>query len=143
MMLKLVNPAALALFTTDAETLTMMWQTLVLGIGMVFAVLGILWGILTVFKLVFTPKSSKPVKAAEPVKQEDKEATASVSPSEDALTAVIAASIQAYQQDENKQLIAVLTAAIAAYRAEEGSTGEFRVVSFKRTNGGRSWNARK
>ena len=38
-------------------------------------------------------------------------------------------------------LIAAITAAIEAYRAEEGSANTaFRVVSFKRKSGRKSWN---
>ncbi|MBR2354388.1 MAG: OadG family protein [Clostridia bacterium] len=145
MMVKLLTPGSLSLFTTDAETLTTMWQTVVLGIGMVFAVLAILWGVLSIFKLVFSPKASGSKKSATPLKHESKEAAASDSASQpdDTLQAVIAASIQAYQEEENQQLIAVITAAVSAYRAAEGSTGEFRVVSFKRASGGRAWNAKR
>ena len=53
MVLNTVRTSALSLFTTDAATLTMMWQTVLLGMGMVFAVLAILWLILSVFKLIF------------------------------------------------------------------------------------------
>jgi len=62
------------------------------------------------------------------------------------IAAVIAAGLQAYQEDEarsNEALVAVITAAVAAYRASEGLEGEgFRVVSFKRV-GGRPWNSKK
>ena len=42
------------------------------------------------------------------------------------------------------ELVAIITAAVAAYMAEEGTeyTGGFRVVSFKRVRGGRTWNAK-
>ena len=41
------------------------------------------------------------------------------------------------------ELVAIITAAVAAYMAEEGTeyAGGFRVVSFKRVRGGRTWNA--
>ncbi len=116
-----------------------------LGIGMIFSVLGLLWAVLAIFKLVFAGKSPKvPKEPKAPKVREEKKATASVSAPEsnDAISAVIAASIRAYEADSNTELIAVLTAAVAAYRAEEGDQGGFRVVSFKRA-GGRSWNARK
>ena len=118
-------------------------QMTLMGVAMVFSVLAILWGVLAIFKLVFagkTPKAPKAPKEPKPSKQENKPAPAT---QDDALTAVIAASIQAYQADENQQLVAVLTAAVAAYRASEGESGEFRVVSFKRTGGARAWNAKK
>ena len=68
-MLNIMRNSSLSLFTTDAETLTMMWQTVLLGMGMVFAVLAIHWFILSVFKLIFagkTPKEPKPIKVKAP-----------------------------------------------------------------------------
>ena len=56
-MLNVLTNSSLSLFTTDAETLKMMWQTVVLGIGMVFAVLAVLWLVLSVFKLIFAGKT--------------------------------------------------------------------------------------
>ena len=105
MLFNVLKPSALALFTTDAETLTMMWQTVVLGMGMIFAVLALLWVILSVFKLVFagkTPKEPKPVK----------EKSVKVAPAPKAEPAPVAAT-----QDDGA-LIAVITAAVAAYMAE-------------------------
>lgn len=142
-MLKFLNPTALSLFTTDAETLTMMWQTVVLGMGMVFAVLALLFGILSIFKLVFAGKTPKAPKEKKPTVAEKKAAVTSSSASDDAIAAVIAASIQAIREDENQQLVAVITAAVSAYRAAEGESGSFRVVSFKRAGSARAWNARK
>jgi len=103
-----------------------------LGMAMIFAVLALLWGVLAVFKLIFVGKTeTKPEKEK---KSEEIPQPVSVAP----------APVQ--PQNEDEQLIAVLTAAIAAYRATE-TGGEiapngFRVVSFRRTNGGRSWNAK-
>lgn len=104
-----------------------------MGMCMVFAVLALLWGVLAIFKLVFagkTPKAPKEPKAKEP-KQ-----TAAPAPKATAPTAPV---VQAGTADG--ELVAVLTAAVAAYRAEEGATGEFRVVSFKRGGSPRAWNA--
>ena len=115
-------------------------QMTLMGMAMVFAVLAILWGVLAIFKLIFAGKTPKAPKEAKAPKQESKPAPAA---QDDVLTAVIAASIQAYQAEENQQLVAVLTAAVAAYRANEGASGEFRVVSFKRAGGARAWNAKK
>lgn len=124
------KPSALALFTTDAETLTMMWQTVVLGMGMVFAVLAILWMILSVFKLVFAGKSPKQQKATAPKVEVKVEPTKTSAP--------------ATKQDDG-ELVAVITAAVAAYMAESGETvpeGGFRVVSFTRVRGGKPWNSK-
>ena len=103
-------------------------QMTLLGMGMVFSVLAILWAILGLFKLIFASKpktavvpktESKPQPAAAPV-------TASVAESNDA------------------ELVAIITAAVAAYMADEGTEceGGFRVVSFKRVRGGRTWNSK-
>ena len=131
MLFNVFKPSALALFTTDAQTLTMMWQTVVLGMGMVFSVLAILWTILAIFKLVFTgktPKEQKPVKQKAETPAEKKESSTPV-----------------YTQQDDGALIAVITAAVAAYMAESGEevpTGGFRVVSFTRVRGGKPWNSK-
>jgi len=119
-------------------------QMTLLGIGMVFSVLAILMLVLTIFKFVFAGASPKEKKAAKKTNTESK-ADAAEAP-DDVIAAVIAAGLQAYQEDEarsNEALVAVITAAVAAYRASEGLEGEgFRVVSFKRV-GGRPWNSKK
>ena len=122
-------PSALAL---TAETVELMWQTPLLGMGMVFAVLALLWAVLAIFKLVFvgaTPKAPKPVKE-KPVEQAPVQ------------TAPVAAPAT---QSNDAELVAIITAAVAAYIAEEGTdaySGGFRVVSFKRVRGGRTWNTK-
>lgn len=121
-------PSALAL---TYETIELMWQTPLLGMGMVFAVLAILWGVLAIFKLVFagkTPKEPKPVK----VKPVEQTSAQTVTPAPVA-------------QSNDAELVAIITAAVAAYMAEEGTdaySGGFRVVSFKRVRGGRTWNTK-
>ena len=89
-----------------------------IGMGMIFAVLAILWAVLAIFKLIFA-KDSAPKSVPAP-KQETKPAPA---PAPVSVTA-----------SDDRELVAVITAAIAAYRAEEGSAniGGFRVVSFRR-----------
>ena len=125
---------------TDAATLTMMWQTVLLGMMMVFSVLALLWAVLTVFKAIFVGKTEKKPKEA----KQEKSVTPSDQPiSDDVMQAVITAGIQAYQEDREKEMVAVLTAAVSAYREAEGESGEFRVVSFRRASGKRSWNSKK
>ena len=51
-----VMPAALAL---SPETLQMMWQTPLLGMGMIFAILSLLWLVLAMFKLIFARPEKK------------------------------------------------------------------------------------
>lgn len=108
-----------------------------MGMGMIFAVLAILWGILAIFKLVFAGKSEKP-KKEKTVKAEPSEVkTVEAAPAPAATPAPAAVG--------DAELIAVLTAAIAAYEAEQNPNApalNFRVVSYRRANGGRSWNAK-
>ena len=102
-----------------------------LGMGMVFAVLGLLWGVLAIFKLAFVKKEKTPAK---------KMTEEPIAPVE--LSESVEAPVP--EETDEKELIAVLSAAIAAYReAECGVAGGFRVVSFKRANGPRAWNRGK
>ena len=109
------------------ERLAYAGKMTLLGMLMVFAALAILWGILALFKVFFAKEEKVPKKQvvdapvqAAPVVEEEK------------------------QNDD--ELIAVLTAAVAAYIESEGLSetyaGGFRVVSFHRVGGGRSWNAK-
>ena len=107
-------------------------EVTLLGMVMVFAVLGILWLALSVFKLVFARDKAKG-------KTAEMRVTATEPKSEPMPVA---------KETDDGELIAVITAAIAAYRAsEQGLTGEevngFKVVSFKRATKGRAWNSNK
>ena len=124
--LNFVNVSALAL---TPEALELMWLTPLVGIAMVFSVLSILWGALAIFKLIFAKpapkKKAEPTPAAEPVN--------------------IPEPIVVPSANNDAELIAVLTAAIVAYEASQGNEvtpGGFRVVSFRRTNGGKAWNSK-
>lgn len=96
----------------------------------VFAVLGILYLILTLSGAIFSnmgkPKAPKAEKKPHTAPASKKEA-AVVS---DEIVAVLEAAVQAAKNDS--EIIAVLTAAVHAARAEAGETGAFRVVSFRR-----------
>lgn len=126
----------------SAEAWKFAGQMTLMGIGMVFSVLAILWAVLTVFKLVFAGKTKQSPKP-ERTKKAERGVSQAASPSDDAISAVLAAGVQAYRDDQERELIAVITAAVAAYRSEEGEAGGFRVVSFKRASGSRSWNRNK
>ena len=111
-------------------------QMVIIGMGMVFAVLAILWGVLLLFKLIF----ARP----EPKKKVDS-TPAAVAPAAVTPVAVtpVAEPIVVAQEADDGELIAVITAAVAAYIASEepeAYQGGFKVVSFRRENGGRSWN---
>jgi sodium pump decarboxylase gamma subunit len=113
------------------ERLAYAGKMTLLGMMMVFAVLAILWGILILFKVVFAAKDTAPKKSA---KEKPVESVPLVEEAPDV----------AEQTDD--ELVAILTAAVAAYIESEGQSesyaGGFRVVSFRRTGGGRSWNAK-
>lgn len=100
-----------------------------LGMGMVFLVLAILWGVLVIFeKCLYRPnKPAKPAKAAP--------APAPSAPAVESAPAAPAAT-------DDGVLLAVITAAVAAAMEEEGTPSNgFRVVSFKKTTGrGGPWN---
>ena len=111
------------------ERLALAGQMTLLGMGMIFAVLSLLWGVLAIFKLIFA-KPEKKVKAAPAPKPEP---------------VVVPEPVVAPAASNDAELIAILTAAIAAYEAEQNPNApapSFRVVSYRRANGGRSWNAK-
>lgn len=100
-----------------------------LGMGMVFLVLAILWGVLGIFKVcLYHPDDAKPVKEAKPAP---------------VVAAPAPAPVQPAAGTDDGALLAVITAAVAAAMEEEGTTpsGGFRVVSFtKTTKRGGPWN---
>ena len=109
-------------------------RMLIVGLGMVFVVLALLWGVLELSRVVFydTPRRRREeeIEAAH-----SKAAPAPVAPTPAPVPAAPA-------QTNNAVLIAVITAAISAAMAEEGSApaGGFRVVSFRRATGNHPWN---
>ena len=109
----------------SSERLAYAGKMTLLGMLMIFAVLGLLWGVLALFKVFFAEKKPKEVKPPEPVAAPVK------------VESVAAASA------EDLALIAVLTAAVSAYREAENETGAFRVVSFRKASDARAWNAKK
>ena len=114
----------------SAEAFKYALEMTLLGMGMIFAVLGILWGVLALFKLIFArPKKEK--KTVDTPKEEP--------------APVVTVAPAAPTAADDSELIAVLTAAIYAYESEQNPevpVGNFRVVSYRRANGGRSWNAK-
>ena len=95
--------------------------TAVLGMVMVFAVLGLLWACLEVFKYVFytIPERNKNGGAV----KEEKPAPAPV-----------AAPAPAPKASTEEEIVAAIIAAITAARAEDGipASTAFRVVSFRK-----------
>ncbi len=100
-----------------------------MGLGMVFAVLALLWAVLAIFKLVFVGKEPKAPKAPKK-KPEPAPAPAPVAP---------------IPVGTDPAVVAAITAAIAEMIASDPALAEqyaggFRVVEFKRKSGKTSWN---
>lgn len=111
---------------STAGTVTLM------GMVTIFAVLASLWAIIEVMHFLLHKGEKKEKAASKP------EAAQTSAPAGDtAVAAAIAAALAASEDDG--AVVAAITAAITALRAEEGNSGEFRVVSFKRVGrtGGR------
>lgn len=103
------------LYDAPTEILGLGGQVVLIGMLTVFAVLGLLWACLTVFKIVFhdipAKKSGKSVT--------EKKVVESV---------VMPAPVQS----NDDEIVAVIAAAIAAAESEFGESLKFRVVSFRR-----------
>jgi len=125
-----ILPVFLSSMTT-ADRFALAGEMLLKGLGTVFMVLLILWGILSLFSVVFGTQQ-KPAEVKKPAPAPAKQAPVKQEPAPAPAAAPAA---------DDGALIAAITAAIEAYRAEEG-TGSlpFRVVSFKRRNGSAGWN---
>lgn len=102
-------------------------QVVLIGMGMVFAVLALLWGILAIFGKVMTRK--KQPAPVEPVAPAETAAPVAEEPVADATAA---------SAPDDGELIAVITAAVAAaIQSDEALSSRFasgfRVVSFKKS----------
>ena len=140
----------LALFVTTAHAETAVEDTgifsperwiysgemLVLGIGMVFLVLTILWMVFIIFAKTMGGEEKKPAKQEKPAKTETKPApTPAVQPTP-------VASATATTDDA---VVAAITAAVAMTIASDPALSSqfasgFRVVSFQKKSGKTSWN---
>jgi len=113
------------------------------GMLTIFCVLALLWGTIELMHCLMPKKkgekvrekTEKPAKEKKPKEkpatQKKAESTAATPNEQDAaIAAAIAASMAAYE--DGGATVAAIIAAISAERAEEGETGGFRVVSFKR-----------
>ncbi|MBO5898950.1 MAG: OadG family protein [Clostridia bacterium] len=119
-----------------ADRLAYSLRMLIVGLGMVFVVLAILWGVLVLSRILL---HDMPNRRREEEKGESQKAvaTAPAAPAPTPAPVVVPAPAQT-----DAALIAVITAAISAAMAEEGSApaGGFRVVSFRRVSGNSAWN---
>ena len=98
-----------------SELLSFGGQVFFIGILTVFAVLGLLWACLTVFKIVF---HDIPAKKSGKIVPEKKVVENFVAP--------------APIQTNDDEIVAVIAAAIAAAESESDGNVKFRVVSFRR-----------
>lgn len=132
-----MNLNTIMLLTAQAmpmsERVAYAFRMLVVGLGMVFVVLAILWAVLVLSRVIFydMPKRRR--------EEEIETAHGKVAPVPVAPTPAPAPVVTAQSNDV---LIAVITAAISAAMAEDESApvGGFRVVSFRRSSGNHPWN---
>lgn len=141
----------------SAEGLLYAAKMTLLGMGAVFAVLVALMLVVKLMGQLFAKSAVQAAKAAEKADREARRAQKEAEKAEKrqkaeepvaaepVVTEIPATVSPATESDD--ALVAILAAAIAAYRAAENpdemSAGGFRVVSFRRAGGGRSWNANK
>jgi len=113
------------------EKISLSVEMVLRGVGTVFLVLIILWAILSLFKFFSGTNASD-----EPQKEKKSE---EVIQNTSIYSEPVQETITASASDDS--LIAAICAAIEAYRADEGLSGlSYRVVSFKRKSGRKSWN---
>ena len=123
----MMNMLSLLADITYGEKILNGLTVVVVGLGGVFAVLAIIWGVLALFKVFFYD-----------IPEKKKAAKIKAAP---APAPVAEAPVEAAPEADDTQLIAVITAAIAAYTAESaGGALPFRVVSYKRVRGANGWN---
>ena len=141
-----MNLLTLQLLTAEAmpmgERVMYALRMLIVGLGAVFAILALLWGVMVLARVLLhdIPTRSKVeqdvLKSAPPVGRPNVSshpvAPASVAPAAPAAPAA----------QDNGVLIAIITAAVSASMQEEGTLppGGFRVVSFRRSSNGGAWN---
>ena len=116
----------------SSERLALAGQMTLLGMVMIFSVLGLLWVVLAVFQKIMTRDTAKPAEAP-------KAAPALAPVAETVPVAAVS--------NDDEVIAAVIAAAVAAYMADEGNAdaaynGGFRVVSFRRVQGGKAWNSK-
>lgn len=123
----MINMLSLLADITYGEKILNGLTVVVVGLGGVFSVLAIIWGVLALFKVFFYD-----------IPEKKKAAKIKAAP---APAPVAEAPVEAAPEADDTQLIAVITAAIAAYTAESaGGVLPFRVVSYKRVRGANGWN---
>lgn len=113
---------------TLSEKFSLSAEIMLQGMGTVFMVLILLWGILALFGKVFSNAGQKSAQTS--------------TESAPTVEKTVAQEQQPVATAENNDgaLIAAISAAIEAYRAEEGKSNiAFRVVSFRQKKGAQGW----
>ena len=125
-------------YGTWAEKFALCGRMILTGMGTVFLVLVILWGVIAVFGAVARLRERRErERIMEQVRNSpapnDAKKTAPEVPADEELPSA---------EEDPGVLIAVISAAIEAYRSAEGlPAGSYRVVSFRRKNTKKSWNS--
>lgn len=137
-------------FATGAEwgkTASTAGIVTLVGMAAIFVVLALLWGAIEIMHATIHKGEKKPDTNGEPTKKETtvkahrekkpkqekkakKQPNAAHAADDAAIAAAIAAALAASEDDG--AVVAAIIAAISAKLADEGYTGGFRVVSFKR-----------
>lgn len=116
---------------TLAEKFSLAGTMLLRGMGTVFLVLIVLWGIIELFSYVFSSAERSSKKAEQPV-QKPAEAKTEV---KEEPAVVAEETVEEIPAQDDGAVVAAIMAAIEAYRREEGTYSlPYRVVSFKRKN---------
>ena len=132
-----VTQIALAAGLSWSERFSTAGSVTLLGMLAIFCVLAALWATIEIMHALLKKSDKQP---KQPKEKKEPKKTAKEKPSQKntpvpneqdaAVAAAIAASLAAYE--DGGATVAAIIAAITAARAEEGDTGTFRVVSFKR-----------
>lgn len=124
----------------SVERLKLAGTMLLVGMGMVFLVLAILWGVLIIFKKIMYDGAAKDKKEND----SDSSVAPTAAPAPDNAMVAAVAGAMAYREDD-AAVVAAITAAIAETIASDPELSRefadgFRVVSFKRKSGKNAWN---
>lgn len=113
-----------------ADRLTVAWQTVALGMAIVFAVLALLWLILEIAGRNIAKSNDKSSKKVD------------VHKSEPEVVSAPAVSDEAFvEAGDDSEIVAAITAAISLMLEAEGKPSKgFRVISFKRNDRSAHWN---
>ncbi len=102
------------------------------GMLTIFMVLAVLWACIEIMHAIVHRGEENPEKAPAPARKEKRAAKNAPAPNAEdaAIAAAIAAALAA--EEDCGATVAAITAAITAALQEDGCSGAFRVVSFKR-----------